>query len=277
MDAVKKNIDYKNSKVQYLQFGTGGVLVCCLHGFGEAANSFSILEKNNEAFTFFAIDMPLHGETKWNESLGVTPNDILNILELILEKEKINKQPFVLIGYSLGARVALSVYEKYPDKISKLIVIAPDGMKVNFWYWLSTQTFLGNLFLKFAILHSKGFLKTVSFLRKAKLINTGVAKFASPYLHNEKISLLVYKVWTAYRHCKPNMAHIKNLIKQHQTKMELIYGRNDNVIAYKTGEKFRTGIEDLCEITILEAGHQILKKKYAAAIINQILDNGQNH
>jgi pimeloyl-ACP methyl ester carboxylesterase len=47
---------------------------------------------------------------------------------------------YLLMGFSLDGRIALSVLELMPAGVSRLVLLAPDGLKINFWYWLSTQT-----------------------------------------------------------------------------------------------------------------------------------------
>jgi hypothetical protein len=40
-----------------------------------------------------------------------------------------------------------------PEQIEKLVLLAPDGLKVNFWYWLATQTWLGKNSFCFTMKH----------------------------------------------------------------------------------------------------------------------------
>jgi len=46
----------------------------------------------------------------------------------------------------------------------------------------------------------------------------------------------------------------------------MIYGRYDKVIQFKTGEKFKRGIEPFCTLNLLETGHSLLHEKNSAAI-----------
>ena len=141
---------YKNSTIGYYRFGEGPKIAVCFHGFGEDASMFGFLTNYvGNQYTFYSIDLPFHGKTEWKEGLNFTHKDLLQIVEAITrednQKQATNSQKFSLLGFSLGGRIALSLYEAMPDKIEKLVLLAPDGLKVNFWYWLATQTWLGKI------------------------------------------------------------------------------------------------------------------------------------
>ena len=134
-------LSYKNSQISYYGFGTGPETVICFHGYGEDGTLYSFLEKHaGNQFVFYAIDLPFHGKTEWNEELLFTQNDLSQIIKEILSqnnyKQAIITDKLILTGFSLGGRIALSYYQAHPEMIKKIILLAPDGLKVNFWYWL---------------------------------------------------------------------------------------------------------------------------------------------
>ena len=135
-------ITYRNSIIHYRESGDGENILLCFHGFGEFAETFEVvtaqLDKN---IKMIAIDLPHHGATKWLEGYKFTLDDMRHIIESC---PSIKNKKFGLMGYSLGGRIALAVFQHMPDRINKLILLAPDGLKVNFWYWLATQTSTGN-------------------------------------------------------------------------------------------------------------------------------------
>ena len=129
-----KQLSYKNSTIGYYRFGSGTQIAFCFHGYGEEALLFEFLGKYaGTEFTFYAIDLPFHGKTIWQEGLNFSASDLLQIIVKVLEQHNDPFQSafsdnikFSLIGYSLGGRIALSLYECIPDKIEKLILLAPD-------------------------------------------------------------------------------------------------------------------------------------------------------
>ena len=138
----QRQLCYKNSVISYCIFGNGPKLAICFHGYGEEKASFDFLEKfAGTEYSFYSIDLPFHGKTQWNEGLNFTITDLHQIIKEIIESKK---QKLTLIGFSLGGRVALSLFQQMPEQINKIVLLAPDGLKVNFWYWLTTQTWIGN-------------------------------------------------------------------------------------------------------------------------------------
>ena len=93
-------LTYKKSKIAWYRFGHGPAAVICFHGYGESADSFEFLGRyGGNDFSFYAIDLPFHGYTEWNEGLNFTPADLLAIIEFILGDPIKN---FTVLGFSLG-------------------------------------------------------------------------------------------------------------------------------------------------------------------------------
>ena len=269
-------IIYKKSTIAYYSWGSGARPVICFHGYGEESSSFDFLaQPAGNQFTFFAIDLPFHGKTDWKEALTFTLSDLLQIVEDILDRHGYSllnqKLKPVLIGFSLGGRIALSLYQAIPEKIEKLVLLAPDGLKVNFWYWLTTQTWPGNKFFSFTMKHPNWFFTLIKFCNRLKLINTSIFKFVTFYVHDAEARHLLYTRWTCLRKLKPDLAKIKDQIRTNKTPVRLLYGKHDRIILSSVGEKFKKGIEAECTISIIHAGHKVLHKNHIEEIVPALL------
>ncbi len=266
-------ISYKNSQVQVFCFGNGPVPVFCFHGYGEDGNMFSFLE-NITGYTFCAIDLPFHGKTKWNEGLNFTTEDLQSIIQKISEQlsTSVQKNKYFLLGFSLGGRMTLSLYEADPSLVKKLILLAPDGLKVNFWYWFSTQTWIGNKAFSFTMKKPDWFFGFLKLMNRFGWVNPSIFKFVNYYIGDPKIREQLYNRWTAFRHISPSVTHIKKYIVEHQTHLRLMYGLHDKIILPTRGEKFITGIEKFASLKIIECGHQVLHVKNLNQI-QELLNN----
>lgn len=257
-------LSYKESRISYYRYGNGDIPVLCFHGYGENAGTFAFLEDTlGSRYTFHAIDLPCHGETYWRQGLDFTLDDLSGILSLITLSTK--SRP-VLLGFSLGGRVALSLYESQPDSFSRIVLLAPDGLVVNPWYWLSTQTWAGNRLFRFTMKHPGWFFLLLNGMNKTGRLNASVFKFVNAYIGDPSLRLSLYQRWTVLRKLRPNLTHIRSLIREHKTPVKLLYGKYDRIILSSRGEKFRKGIEEYCSIEILHAGHQVLQSKYLPVI-----------
>lgn len=125
-------------KLNFNQTGAGPDLII-LHGlFGSAANFRTLAGKFGEFYTVTSLDLRNHGSSPHDDdvSLDSMAADIIEFMD----DHHCDKA--VLMGHSLGGKVAMQAALSFPDKISKLIVgdIAPveyprhhdrifDGMK----------------------------------------------------------------------------------------------------------------------------------------------------
>lgn len=261
-------LSYRNSIIRFYRFGHGPKPVVCFHGYGEDATMFGFMAKYaGNQYTFYSIDLPYHGETQWKEGLIFNYADLLQIIQGIVGKET---DKLSLLGFSLGGRVALSLYEAIPEKIERIVLLAPDGLKVNFWYWLATQTWAGNKFFAFTMKKPGWFLGLLNLLNNLKLVNASIYKFVKYYIGDAEVRHLLYTRWTTLRKLKPRLQKIKELIRKNQTPVRLIYGKHDRIILSSVGEKFRKGIEQQCTLSIIHSGHQVLHEKHAGEIVDSL-------
>jgi pimeloyl-ACP methyl ester carboxylesterase len=268
----QKLLPYKKSKINYYSFGNGPETAICFHGYGEDGKLYRFFEKYaGGAYTFYAIDLPFHGNTEWNEELLFTHDDLSQIISNIPDSKKINRQ-LTLIGFSLGGRIALSYYEVHPERIKKVILFAPDGLKVNFWYWFSTQTHFGNKLFAYSMRSPAWFFAFLKGLNKAGLVNASIFKFVNYYIGKKEMRQLLYQRWTTFRKLKPNLQRIKYFILKNKTNTRLVYGKYDRIILPVRGEKFQKGIEAFCTLTVINSGHQVVHENHVNQILPVLLD-----
>lgn len=158
-----------------------------------------------------------------------------------------------------------------PERIKRLVLLAPDGLKVNFWYWLSTQTRAGNKFFAFTMKHPGWFFGFLKLLNKLRFVNASIFKFVNFYIGNKQVRQLLYQRWTSLRKIKPHLRQIKSFIQQHDTAIRLIYGKHDRIILSSVGEKFKKGIETQCTVSVINSGHQVLHEKHGEDIAAALL------
>ncbi len=266
---------YRKSNINYYRFGSGRSIAICFHGYGEDGTLYSFFEKYaGEIYTFYSIDLPFHGKTEWNEGLMFTANDLQEIVRGIIKESQFKPgadERLTLMGFSLGGRIALALYQEQPNTIEKILLLAPDGLKVNFWYWLSTQTIIGNQLFSFSMKNPGWFFGFLRAANKLKLVNASIFKFVNYYIGNKEARLHLYQRWMSLRRLKPDPMRIKNYIRRYRTKTRLIYGRYDRIILPARGEKFRDGIEDFCTINVINSGHQVVHENHVEQLLPALL------
>ncbi|MBS1936061.1 MAG: alpha/beta fold hydrolase, partial [Bacteroidetes bacterium] len=195
---------------------------------------------------------------------------LLEIVQQMLKDSAIISAECFLLGYSMGARVSLTLTEQTSLVIKKIILVAPDGLKINFWYWLSTQTFLGNRLFRFIMKKPGLFLNILKRMNRLHIINQSVFKFVDYYIHNKQVRDDLYNRWTTMRKIKPSLKKIKQKIVREKINVRLLYGEHDRIIRFERAKAFLTGIENLSELVVVPGGHQLLHERNHETIIRLI-------
>lgn len=215
-----------------------------------------------------AIDFPFHGKTIWNEGLNFTPADLLAIINLILNQFLLTEKKIYLIGFSMGGRAALTLMQHIPEKIEKLLLLAPDGLRLNFWYWLATQNKAGNKLFRYIMRRPALMFTILKAANKMRLVNQSIYKFISYYIYDAQVRNDLYKRWTTMRSFRPEIEKLKSIIKENKISVRMLYGEHDRIIRFERAEKFRKGIENYCELKVISTGHQLLNQENASTIID---------
>lgn len=252
-------LPYLKSRFHGSHSGTGGQLLICLHGFGESAAHFGPLTEGlGDTFTIVALDMPLHGQTDWQEG---RPFEKADLEAIVLEVLRIHgKERFSLLGYSMGGRLSLCLVEKMAGRIDHLIMLAADGLRNNPWHMFVTQTGIGNRIFKYNTYHPQLFFILLQLWRKLGFLNQSVYKFALHRMDNREKRELVYNVWTNMRHMMPDKKRCKQLLSLNNVLSLLIFGKYDRVIPPVLGTRFADGTFP-CKMLVLEKGHQLISKE----------------
>jgi pimeloyl-ACP methyl ester carboxylesterase len=177
-----------------------------------------------------------------------------------------------LIGYSMGGRIVLQLAENHPGSIDKLILLAPDGLKVNIWYWVATRTRVGNLIFRWTMRRPGWLFALLRLSHALRLVNPSIYKFAVHYIDDKKVRYELYTRWTVTRKFRPRPGVIAANIRDREIPVRLIYGQYDRIIRWERGERFRRrGIEACCRLDLLDTGHQLLRPQFLPLYLQIIL------
>ena len=253
-------IPFPDASVTYYRWGNGTGIIVALHGFGESGRSFSswgdILP---DGYTLYAPDLPLHGGSTWPAGKAFTADHLRELIEIMTN----GAAPFILCGYSMGGRLSLSFYQQFSPLVSRLVLLAPDGLKVNFWYWLSARTLLGNRLFRYTVGHPGWFLKGVRLTGKYNLLNKGIVKYVQRYLGDAGNRQRLYVIWTCMRTFSPDLDRIKSMIRTQGVPVRLIFGHYDQIIRPSQGIRFQNNTGGHCLLEELHTGHQLLAPAFS--------------
>jgi pimeloyl-ACP methyl ester carboxylesterase len=265
-------IAFRSSRFHYSSCGTGVRLLFAFHGYGESAAGFAFLEEAlGRDFTIVALDMPFHGETDWKEEeLFFDAHDLMALLAEIAAGFSGREPGWALLGYSMGGRVALQLLELAPDKVRRLVLLAPDGLFVNPWYWLATRTVAGNRFFRWTMKKPGWLFFLLRTENRLGLVNPSLFKFAAHYIDDDAERKALYTRWTTMRGFRPRLGPIAALIRQQAIPVDLLYGSYDRIIRSPSGERFCRRIAPNGRLILLPAGHALLQPKFMEVIANAL-------
>jgi pimeloyl-ACP methyl ester carboxylesterase len=265
---------FRNSRIHYRCWGTGPRLVFAFHGYGESSAAFTFLgEALGKDYTLVAIDLPFHGETDWKEGLFFDPLWLSALLTEIAAGLPDRLADWWLLGYSMGGRIALQLLGDSPSNIQKIVLLAPDGLKVNLWYWIATRTRAGNTLFRWTM-RRPGWLFLMLRLGNAlRLVNPSIYKFTVHYINDDRVRQDLYTRWTTMRGFRPRLSALAEIIRSRQLRVTLIFGRYDRIIRWERGEQFRKkGIAANCSLILLPAGHQLLRPQYLDVLLAELTE-----
>lgn len=106
-------------KLFFRSSGQGAPLII-LHGlFGSSDNWYSLAKVFAEKFTVYVVDQRNHGQSPHTEEMNYSL--LAEDLNDFIVEHSI-QQP-VIMGHSMGGKTAMNFAVKYPEKLSKLIVV----------------------------------------------------------------------------------------------------------------------------------------------------------
>lgn len=122
-----KYLQLKEGEIAYVKEGKGKKVLIFVHGLSSNSDAwYRNIEELKNDFTCIAIDLPGYGRSFKNAD-EFTATYFADILNEFAEKLKLKK--FTLVGHSMGGQASIKFASKYPEKLDKLILIAPAGIE----------------------------------------------------------------------------------------------------------------------------------------------------
>jgi pimeloyl-ACP methyl ester carboxylesterase len=269
---MKKHFTYNDLTLSYCEYGYGSDVFLCFPGFGRPAEDFEFLEtilKSNQRLV--CIDLFAHGESTFPENriidIPLEKTEWANFLVAFLDYMGIDK--FGMIGYSMGGRVVLVTMELMYQRINSVLLIAPDGLKINPFYKFASGTLLGRRMYQSIIDNPTSIFKIAKWLNKFGLLSDKLHRFVHVHLDTREKRLLVRDAWMIYRKIFPNKKEISRIYKTEKIKFHMIFGEYDSVIVPRLGRKFAAQLGDDNVLHILPMGHRILGQE----LLHYLKDN----
>ena len=252
-------IIYQNSELFYYKEGRGSKTILLFHGFGHDHKAFdSWVEQFENDYTIFTFDLFFHGNSKWANQQALTKDDWKKLVQLFIKQERIEN--FEIAGFSIGAKFVLATLELFSERINKVVLIAPDGIKNNFWYSLATGTSLMRTLFRSLILRPKRLRTLIKLLKFFHLEDKNLLRLVEVQLSTEEKRQRVYNSWIYFRHLNFNLNDLTLLLNSRNILVVFILGKLDKVIPSERIENFAKSLMNY-RFHLPDVGHHDLISK----------------
>ncbi|NND76900.1 MAG: alpha/beta hydrolase [Flavobacteriales bacterium] len=267
-----KLLTYRDFSLAYRTYGTGEEKFLAFHGYGRSGEDFNIFEiHKNKDWTIFAIDWFFHHPASFYPEgriakNSITKKEVAEMVSHFLDEQGIEKVG--LMSHSMGGKVAMTLVEEIPERISKVLFFAADGIKKNFWNGFAVNNKMGRFIFK-SVVHYPGWvLGLTKALKNMQLMNEKFYAIITDPLQSKEQRQQLYKTWTSSKNLVPDLRKFENELIHNRIELFGFYGVKDKIIRLKDAEEWAKVFLPQKVIYPLNTGHIILKENLVEDIVS---------
>ena len=262
MDENSNGISYASKfvlagteKLHYLETGNGARLLLVFHGYAQGPKGMLAFSAYlNECYKCLFFDLPHHGRSVWKDSSTLTPNHLQEMVQQLMQMYHVTKVS--LLGYSIGARICLSILEKMPQHVERLTLLSPDGLIINPYYYFFTNTLFGDFLFRSALQAPERYFPMAVWLKNMRLIDAGQFKYIRRNIKDTQLRRLLSLLWPALREVLPSQALVAQAMELHGIPLHVFIGKYDRLIPAEPIIKLCSG-RKTCTLHVLNKGHRV--------------------
>jgi pimeloyl-ACP methyl ester carboxylesterase len=256
-------LEHKGMIVHYRVLGSGARGWLCFHGFGRKAEDFEVFRPLlSEDDRLVCINLFGHGQSAFPPERidwrPLQPEEWCEVVELLLESQGFGR--FNLLGYSMGGRIAMMTYLGFADRVDRMLLLAPDGLKKNKLYQFASGTFLGRAIYR-SVIPDPWILFTLSkLLNRLGLLSDKLHRFVHVHLDTREKRELVYSAWLIYRRLFPDCAVLAQKLNTSGTQCNMIFGTYDSIIPVRLANRLVKRLRQPDIIHKVAVGHRLMER-----------------
>lgn len=252
----------------YRVYGSGPLPLLAFHGFGRSGADFAVLEPAlKELGTIHAFDLHFHGNSPGYPERAerpFTPRELAAFFTAFADH--IGAPKVALLGYSLGGRIALNLLEQVPERLSRVFLAAPDGLKTRPWYRGLAASRTGRALYRRFVERPATVHAMINGARALRLMSGKMHRFLIGQTDSKHKRMLVRDVWLSFRLIEPDLARVASNARQHGIPVHLIFGQRDSVIKPAFGNSLRQHAPDTITHEELPFGHVLITPELGRAV-----------
>lgn len=262
-------LTYGENQLRCLRMGQGKKVMIAFHGFGQNAMAYEPLARLiGEDYTLISFDFPGESADLWKGKKMPDAKVLYYFIQRICAEFQVDKVS--LIGFSMGARPALCLTGYMSEKVEQLILLAPDGLQKNIWYYLATHNFYGRLLFHQVLQNPNRWIHYLERWVRLGIVKKRWQHIALNVLNNQSLLEKVGIAWPFTSNFIPQQRFIQKKIRKKKIPLLLFMGSSDIVFPPEEGEIFILNLPK-AKLHVLNSGHQLLKSNNLPQIANILL------
>lgn len=256
-------------QLHYVQSGTGKRVLLAFHGFGETSSRFLVFNPELSAgYTILAFDLPHHGDSIWPNGVRLDADGLRQLIENV--KQKFAVSVVSLMGYSIGGRVCLSIIATVPDSIEQVLLLATDGLSLNYNYLFLTRTFAGRSFFKIMLGAPRMAHSIARALHGLRVISPTRFRLVVGATDTNAKRVQLYNGWYSLSSLAVAPEKLRSVINTHAIPVVVIMGKYDKVLPPRLAHNFAKGARSV-RVIVLPKGHKLFDETNVGDIAGYLL------
>jgi pimeloyl-ACP methyl ester carboxylesterase len=250
-DNATRYLDIDGSQVRVRDSGEKRApAIIFLHGFGSSLETWEPwADALSDRYRVVRLDLPGCGLSESDRADDYTDARSISVIRQLMDQLKIDKA--VLVGNSMGGRIAWRMAAAFPDRVSKLVLISPDGFKSpGFDYGKPAQVPAVLQLMKY-------------FLPEALVRPNLAAAYADPAKLNDATVDRYYDLLLATGNRAAMIARMQQIVledpvpilKRINTPTLLLWGKRDRMIPYTNSSDYIQALPHVRLVSFPDLGH----------------------
>ena len=238
-------------------------VVVAFHGFGRPMSEMGVylnLFEPNTAMLSIGISHQ-NGSTvpvPTSDPPVLKPSMLQKAVDAWLDELGWGRLPKHLLGYSLGGRLSLTLFERAPQSWSGMVLLAPDGFKKNAMYRFAVETSVGRACWTLVDRHAEAVRSLIRGLRRCRVIPAHLEHFALHHTEDHAMRQLVSNTWKTHREFWPSRtitARAWRDLPNRGIHIWVFFGARDAIIPWHWSDPWRTLANDHVHFLQIDSGH----------------------
>jgi pimeloyl-ACP methyl ester carboxylesterase len=253
----------KEGHIAGSSYGQGQRLILCFHGYGQSRKLFlPILPWLPADARIVLLDLPLFGASAWPEGQGpIQPKDLGAFLAALLER--FPADVIEVLAFSLGAKIALGMYQATDLPIQRMVLISPDGLRIHPLYRFCIYNPIGKVLFYTVLKWPTLFLAALKVLYRLRITDPFKYRFVSRQFDAPHKRKLLRRTWQENAAIRPDLDVIATKSASTGTAWHVIWGADDDVLPMKLCRDFIQKVNH-AKLHTVAGGHFLLNPPHPA-------------